>query len=320
MATDNYHTHCLHTINYPPAMLISSRLTQLLLSSGALSCCFALSVISTTSWKPCVQPRFDEFASCTVGPWVTRASPTETHEVEEVMRSCGGAVQGIREVSLSVASPSQDVNEENIYLNRADGGFVYADDGSYSFGPEKLHLQTDEAIVMTSVAFTESQRGWMTAKLSSENGMLTESTVLKMFRPTSSVTEKLAVGNDVEQNATVVPPINWKRIQRVRMPNPIQPWSLARAKWEQQTLTDEASNDDDPSGNGFLMGWSFVETSNKDNELFADILGSESSFNVHMIAICQESAVARSTTRCYDSIGLLKGVAFLEGRVREQLD
>jgi len=310
--------------------MIMTRLPHLLLASGALSCCFAFRTvpysvtrtfqlhatsISSTSWKPCVQPRFDEFASYTVGPWVTRASPTEKNEVEEVMRSCGGAVQGVRELS-----PSLDANEEKIYLNRADGGFVYVDDGSYSFGPEKLDL-TDETMVMTSLAFTGSQRGWLTAKLSSEDGMLPQSTVLEMYRPISSVTEKLAVVDNLEQDASV-PAINWKRIQRVRMPNSSQPWVLARAKWEQQTLPDEASNDDDQSGTGPLMGWSFVETiGSKENELFGDILGgSESSFCVHMMAICQESAVARSTTRCYDSTGLLKGVAFLEGRVKGELD
>mmetsp|Transcript_16440 Transcript_16440/g.25462 ORF Transcript_16440/g.25462 Transcript_16440/m.25462 type:complete len:306 (+) Transcript_16440:79-996(+) len=304
-----------------------TRLPHLLLASGALSCCFAFRTvpsvtrtfqlhatsISSTSWKPCVQPRFDEFASCTVGPWVTRASPTEKHEVEEVMRSCGGAVQGVRELS-----PSLDANEEKIYLNRADGGFVYVDDGSYSFGPEKLDL-TDETMVMASLAFTGSQRGWLTAKLSSEDGMLPQSTVLEMFRPISSVTEKVAVVENLEQDASV-PSINWKRIQRVRMPNSSQPWVLARAKWEQQTLPDEASNDDDQSGTGPLMGWSFVETIGSKENVFGDIVGSESSFCVHMTAICQESAVARSTTRCYDSTGLLKGVAFLEGRVRGELD
>lgn len=69
------------------------------------------------------------------------------------------------------------------------------------------------------------------------------------------------------------------------------------------------------------MGWSYVETADKENEIFADILGSDSSLNVNMVVICKESAVAKSTIRCYDSAGLLKGVAFLEGSViTEELD
>ena len=306
---------------------------HLLLALGALSsssCCFGFgaisltrkaagstaklhATISSTSWKPFVQPRFDEFANCIVGPWVARDSLTEKHEVEEVMRSCGGAVQGIKELSLSVISPSQDANQEKIYLNRADGGFVYVDDGSYSFGPEKWDL-TSEAVVMTSLAFTGSQRGWLTSKSSSEKEMLCQSTVLEMFRPISSVTENVRV-DSIEKDDTI-PTVHWERVKRVRMPNPSQPWVLARAKWEQQILQDEVGNDGDQLGTGSLMGWSFIETTDSnENELFGDILGSESSICVHMMAICQESAVARSTTRCYDSTGLLKGVAFLEGHV-----
>jgi len=80
-------------------------LLLLLFSSGNVSSCFAFGAASFASlnlhsWKPCVQPRFDEFASVTVGPWVTRAALTEKLEVEEVMRACGGAVQGIRELPL----------------------------------------------------------------------------------------------------------------------------------------------------------------------------------------------------------------------------
>ena len=313
-------------------MLITKLPSYILIALGALSSSFCFgfraisltrkaagstsklhATISSTSWKPFVQPRFDEFANCIVGPWVARASLTEKHEVEEVMRSCGGAVQGIKELSLSVISPSKDASQEKIYLNRADGGFVYVDDGSYSFGPEKWNL-TSEAVVMTSLTFTGSQRGWLTSKLSSEKGMLPQSTVLEMFRPISSVTENLKDDN-IEKEDTV-PTVHWDRLKRVRMPNPSQPWVLARAKWEQQILQDEVGNDDDPLGTGSLIGWSFIETADSDeNELFGDILGSERSFCVHMMAICQESAVARSTTRCYDSTGLLKGVAFLEGHV-----
>ena len=228
-------------------------------------------------------------------------------------------MQGIRELSLSVASQSEIANEEKIYLNRADGGFVYVDDGSYSFGPEKWDFEADDTTVMTSLAFTGSQRGWLTAKLSSEDGMLPESTALEMFRPIPSIIEKLTV--DTLDSDKSMPLINWNRIQRVRMPNTSQLWSLARAKWEKQQLSaDEANNQDSQLGFGALMGWSFVETARKDNGIFADIIGSESSFNVHMLVICKESSIARSTTRCYDSTGLLKSVAFLDGHIRREVD
>lgn len=310
-------------------MIIATRLRHLLLLllliiTGTVSSCFAFGTASFASlklhsWKPCVQPRFDEFASIIVGPWVSHAALTEKLEVEDVMRACGGAVQGIRELPLSVASQSQNDNEEKIYLNRADEGFVYIDDGSYSFGPEKWDIQTDEALVMTSLAFTGNKRVWMTASMSRESGIMPQSTALELFRTAPQDTENLESYIDSEEYGKTIPKIKWQRIQRARMPNPTQPWSLARAKWEQQILIDEAKKDDDHSKIRSLTGWSFVdEKSGKTNELFADVLGADdTSFNVVMMAVCNESAIAKSTIRCHDSTGLLKCVAFLEGNIEE---
>ena len=312
-------------------MIIATRIRHLLLLlllflTGTVLSCFAFGAASFASlklhsWKPCVQPRFDDFASITVGPWVTRAAVTEKLEVEEVMRACGGAVQGIRELPLSVASQSQNNdNEEKIYLNRADEGFVYIDNGSYSFGPEKWDVQSDEALVMTSLAFTGNKRVWMTASMSRDSGIMPQSTVLELFRPAPQDTENLESHVDSEEFGKTIPTIKWQRIQRARMPNPTQPWSLARAKWEQQILIDEAKQDDDHSKIGSLTGWSFVdEKIGKSNELVADVLGADdTSFNVVMLAVCNESAIAKSTIRCYDSKGLLKCVAFLEGNIEEE--
>lgn len=311
-------------------MIIATRIRHLLLLlllflTGTVLSCFAFGAASFASlklhsWKPCVQPRFDDFASITVGPWVTRAAVTEKLEVEEVMRACGGAVQGIRELPLSVASQSQNNdNAEKIYLNRADEGFVYIDDGSYSFGPEKWDVQSDEAVAMTSLAFTDNKRVWMTAPMSRDSGIMPQSTVLELFRPAPQDTEKLESHVDSEEYGKTIPTIKWQKIQRARMPNPTQPWSLARAKWEQQLL-DEAKKDDDHSKIRSLTGWSFVEEkSGKSSELFADVLGADdTSFNVIMLAVCNESAIAKSTIRCYDSTGLLKCVAFLEGNIEEE--
>lgn len=301
-------------------------LLLLLFLTGTVLSCFAFGAASFASlklhsWKPCVQPRFDEFASITVGPWVTRAALTEKLEVEEVMRACGGAVQGIRELPLSVASQLQNNdNADKIYLNRADEGFVYIDNGSYSFGPEKWDIQSDEAVAMTSLAFTGNKRVWMTASMSRDSGIMPQSTVLELFRPTPQVTEKLESHVDSEEYGKAIPTIKWQKIQRARMPNPTQPWSLARAKWEQQILLDEAKQDDDHSKIGSLTGWSFVEEKiGKSNELVADVLGADdTSFNVIMLAVCNESAIAKSTIRFYDSKGLLKCVAFLEGNIKEE--
>ena len=77
---------------------------------------FSLAYSSTAA------PRFDNFLdSLTSSVWYISSgvnADDDKHEIEEVMRSCGGAVQGIREF--------------DIYHNRADDSFVYYNCGSYS--------------------------------------------------------------------------------------------------------------------------------------------------------------------------------------------
>ena len=73
---------------------------------------FAWSLTTTTTsiaFRPMAAPRFDTFAETLVGTeWITHddndnvndISTTTCVSVEEVMRSCGGAVQGFHEIIL----------------------------------------------------------------------------------------------------------------------------------------------------------------------------------------------------------------------------
>ena len=50
-----------------------------------------------------------------------------------------------------------------MYHNRADGGFVYFDDGSYTSGAEKLEItSSNDSLMMTSLQFSNRHRIWMT--------------------------------------------------------------------------------------------------------------------------------------------------------------
>ena len=59
----------------------------------------------------------------------------EKKVVEEVMRSCGGAVQGIREPFIVTTTNENEDDKAGLYLNRANDGFVFYDHGDYSLGP-----------------------------------------------------------------------------------------------------------------------------------------------------------------------------------------
>mmetsp|Transcript_16690 Transcript_16690/g.43663 ORF Transcript_16690/g.43663 Transcript_16690/m.43663 type:complete len:274 (-) Transcript_16690:301-1122(-) len=67
-------------------------------------------------------PNFDTFCQNAVGHWASAGSSSSSATVSEVMRSCGGAVQGVRETGGGAG----------VYLNRADDNFAYFDDGSFT--------------------------------------------------------------------------------------------------------------------------------------------------------------------------------------------
>ena len=83
-------------------------------------------------------PSFDTFSAAATGSWTgtqyewpgdTNGVPC-TAVVDEVMRSCGGAVQGVRV-------------DDGPLLNRQDDGFCFFDCGSWTQGPTKI---TDGAL------------------------------------------------------------------------------------------------------------------------------------------------------------------------------
>ncbi|KAL7528333.1 hypothetical protein ACHAXR_002385 [Thalassiosira sp. AJA248-18] len=333
--------HVAAFVIYPPCRVRANHRSN---------CRVALHATTTasSSWRSCAQPRFDEFASCTVGPWITAPSQSSSaenvspiqEEIEEVMRSCGGAIQGIRELPLSLIFPAEEDAsfEERTYHNRADGGFVYADDGSYSAGPEQWDwneaVTNEKQLFMASLAFTGKRRMWLTSKLSESSEIVKcgadmhylNPRNLELSRPVSTQ-ENSNDENDesktVDLDSAQLPNINWEVMQRVRMPNSNQAWSLARAKWEKQIIesdkVDEADEADDATSinnekMGPLIGWAYIESISGDqvNNMFGDVVDADA-INVHMLAVCPASEVARSVVRCYDVSGLLKSVAFLHG-------
>lgn len=130
-----------------------------------------LSIPSAVRLVPCAPPRFDAFDERIVGTWwdhspSTPSSQTDDDDdddaqepkasssfvVEEVMRSCGGAVQGIREIAWN----KRFDNEAGPYLNRADDGFLFQDDGSYTWGPTTSPPRQDNDDTSAAASFVSS--------------------------------------------------------------------------------------------------------------------------------------------------------------------
>ena len=94
--------------------------------------CFGLVAIIAVH-ASALAPSFDTFSAAAVGSWhgTQYQWPGDkngvpcTAVVEEVMRSCGGAVQGVRV-------------DDGPLLNRQDDGFCFFDCGSWTQGPTKI--------------------------------------------------------------------------------------------------------------------------------------------------------------------------------------
>ena len=195
-----------------------------------------------------------------------------------------------------------------------------------------------ESLVVANLAFPNQRRLLMTLNISdmtdTKEGdgtqkILPNLEALELSRPVSS-----AIGTNGEDSSNTEElelsqlSVNWERIQRVRMSNTDQDWSLARAKWEKRTvLSGKGHNDDDTTITNRadtlvpLMGFAYIESipHNADNSLFGDAIKNDT-INLHVLAVCPTSNDARSVVRCYDSSGSLKSVAFLRGSLQYQTD
>lgn len=249
------------------------------------------------------------------------------YEVEEVMRSCGGAVQGIRELPLQIIFPNANREpEQRTYHNRADGGFVYTNDGTYSAGPEQFDFyqsvdEDTENVLMSSFSFGK-HRLLLTSTLQSATdavnrcrsdeidlSAVTNVVQIELSRPTSSFQEIPSPQGEVKSIQSEE--ISWNTIMRVRMPNLSMPWSLARAKWEKATLNTNENELIEPGHKLQQPGSAEIELVSETNAIFGDLVNE--GFIIRMRAVSRNTDLARTSIRCYDEKGQLKSVAFLEG-------
>ncbi|CAB9512144.1 expressed unknown protein [Seminavis robusta] len=281
--------------------LCSARVARALSSSSSIA-----------SFTSCATPRFDTFSEKLVGTWKWQDSTGTDREeaVGEVMRSCGGAVQGIREIpSLLATETGTAINtEEGFYANRANDGFRYFEDGSYTCGPVNDGLE--DSLWISSLTIGKSR-----LILAAKNPQNLEDTticqvVTKKSDPTPTPEPKVL--HHVPEN------IVWEHILRCRMPSVSQPWMAQRLKWE-QVLQTPATLVDDTNIGRVDKGW--VSTTSANGPAFNGIfetMGDDSSIVLSAGGICSNTGIVKSIARQYvheNGSTKLKGVAWLKGTV-----
>ena len=275
----------------------------------------ALLSSSTTSFAPFPPPSFDVFSEKMVCSW-TSTRTDQKKVVEEVMRSCGGAVQGIREPFIVTTTNENEDDKAGLYLNRANDGFVFYDHGDYSLGPVNWkNTETDDSCFLASLRF-----GTTRLLLSSkQDPILLE----KTFGGDGS-TASLLLATDIDPTNNAYDAsrnIQFDTKIRCSMPSPTQPWMLQRAKWDRQVIPqdDRERKDESPLLQESVHCWIMDQPS---SDFYQWITGNDSTTItsveeqgrvIHMGAFCEATGVVKAVSRHYNPSNSLISVLFLEG-------
>ena len=306
---------------------------------------FLAQVPSARAFASCPPPRFDTFADATLGKWqFGPIIPDQAREVEEVMRSCGGAVQGIREIVLPNVANNADIDTNQVgdqqgrYHNRADDGFVYFDSGSYSAGPVQI-ADGDAVEFMASLSFgstvpklrllvSASCRAAFAADGSNIQlkpndatnfGALVALSRVPFRQPDDVNMTELPSVTDLTSFSEPAYEISWHKETICKMASPSQPWMLQRAKWESfvnEEFNEEAHGEHSSEGKparSDLMGWvRLLDGEEIDINVVSSNAGEEG-LAVQTGALCAKTKEASAVVRCYDTKGKLQGVILQEG-------
>ena len=265
-------------------------------------------------------PRFDTFSERIIGKWYGN------DEVEEVMRTCGGAVQGIRELELFENKQSH----ERPYHNRANDGFVYFDCGSYSAGAVNLKVgdEASDNFFMTSLTLHKMplQRTVLTTSISidSTNTNIDSENSNYVSLTRGGSREDGESNNHLNQNPQIETPegITWNDEIICRMPSAGQTWMLQRVKWEQFQECEVQLPTGNNVENNDVIGWNTLITRDNEhllkylfnNEQIRDYFTKECSVILQMGAACKTTNYVAAIVRGYDNNGLLKSVVMQSGK------
>lgn len=313
----------------------SKLVTVLFLLGQRCSLTTARSISDSCCFIPCAAPRFDVFSDSLVSTSWTCSE--QKVPVEEVMRSCGGAVQGIRERALV----GHQRDDNGLYLNRANDGFIFFDSGAYSFGPISIPNSNDDLHV-TNLMFGKNSRLLLTNLPLQDT--TSADTISSASSSSSSCTDSMKSGRLFLRKSyggtdipLPVPTLDWisnpyeslsvdfgSAIQ-CSMSNGMsngQSWNLQRAKWTKRSVDVVENQDIQPPSD--LSCWVISHQSLTQFLTWARLPdsrldGMNEKWTVdHMGALCHSTGLVQSMVRLYDSHGTISTVMHLQGRLDNQ--
>ncbi len=310
--------------------------------------------------KSCVPPRFDVFGESLVGRWAIDGetmSQVTVAAVEEVMRSCGGAVQGIREPETGKHKGDETTTSSSTtYLNRANDGFVFFDDGSYTMGPVSLQSFDRSNGFLSCLVLPEKDSGGRMQRVVMDFGLAAAAATAEkdqhdgsyflQHHNTSTMRTQQRFGDETVVSSgmgehsfdnDLVEIEEITRILRCRMPSEGQPWMLQRVKWEtlvvmlpytkdgepQNTEVDNSGIGESPNKESNPICWSISEPVLEFYERLGLSMAGEGTM-VHSGLACPKTNTLRLLARQYQNKNsssggdnlTLCGILFIEGKVK----
>lgn len=259
------------------------------------------------AFSSCAPPRFNVFTETIASSWHV-GQDDNVQVAEEVMRSCGGAVQGVREIPLVSC----------LYLNRANDGFVFFDNGSYTHGPVQIGENGAVAVMTTSLTLCNKKtRLLLTCTLDAETSSSTLDSahvVHRAFGDTESLSfTQEDFGCEIAKDAQY-DDIIWNHQVQCQMSSTGQPWMLQRAKWESEGSGDDSL--DLELFNHSLEAWTNVHLSDRND---ATETNTVACLTWTIGVLCKDSGSVKLVTRKYNEKGMLSLVSLQTGIIENSL-
>ena len=270
--------------------------------------------IDACTFTPCPPPKFHVFLESILGSWTTTTSSNDnnscsmTSNVEEVMRSCGGAIQGMKEIEY----PNSPF--DRLYNNRADDGFLFFDCGSYINGPILMQKHDGDEIMnlslVSSLSFTDQSPKRRCIVSTSPSALAVS--LIKSSSNEVRFQDEVTLVKECPTNFC------WNEEILCKMSSSTQPWMLQRARWEKYKSSNDDVNIDSMSTEDILSSppHCWMKTMNNPSDVQSEALKSLSKTN-HIACVIQIGGMVdnnvKAFLRCYNDEGKLCGVIFQTG-------
>eukprot|EP00522_Entomoneis_paludosa_P012063 CAMPEP_0172443934 /NCGR_PEP_ID=MMETSP1065-20121228/4112_1 /TAXON_ID=265537 /ORGANISM="Amphiprora paludosa, Strain CCMP125" /LENGTH=279 /DNA_ID=CAMNT_0013194339 /DNA_START=177 /DNA_END=1016 /DNA_ORIENTATION=+ len=265
----------------------------------------------------------------TTGTWqcIAETNPDSTNDdawpVEEVMRSCGGAVQGVNEIPMTTATLNKEEEYSRMYLNRANDEFLIMNDGASYTCRVVSQKQQEQSISTTLTSLTlptaNPPRRLLVQEQqpSSDATRITTACLLDRVSSSSSLTTN---SDNTQPSLSLItadnnlPQVTWNRHIRCRMPSPSMPWMVQRLKWEVATVEEkEALQSLCWNGNIDIVALNGQDKTSLWNDA---VLVSPSSSTISTVrAIRQDTNAVLCISREYSDNNTLLSVVWSQGKL-----